>query len=617
MNENPRLPFLREKTAKLTSSPGVYLMKNDRAEIIYIGKAKHLKNRVSGYFRTAAEHPPKVARMVSQVYDYDFIVTDSEYEALVLECSLIKQHQPKYNILLKDDKGYCYLCFSKEPYPRLTAERNKSKPGDYLGPYMSGFVARETAAEVNRIFRLPTCRKKFPQECNKTRPCLNFYIQQCMGVCRGTISECEYAAIIQQAKEYVQTGSVDAVNQMRAEMEDAAARLDFEKAAILRDRIAAVTKAGEKQKILDAPFPEADVITLADNGDMQCVSLLCYRQNCLFDKKAFFFTESVSREELLASFLTQFYGQHRESVPSQILLEFALPNQDMIQQFLSEISGTAVHLFVPQRGEKRKYVKLSVQNAMEEIALRGNQKVREVRALEELGNVLSLPKPPRIIEAYDVSNLSSDGIVCGMVVFVQGKPQKKLYRHFPIRDRVKPDDCACIAEALTRRLRAYTDGQDAAFSQLPDLILLDGGKGQVHAGKSVLAQFPYEIPLYGMVKDSKHRTRAIATGDGEISLSSTGAAFQLLTQIQEEVHRYSISWMRRTHEKSSYVSILTQVRGIGEKKAQKLLLFYHTIDKMREAPITELAKVAGVSIQIAESLHRLLPGISDEKNEKN
>ena len=304
---NCRLPALREKTAKLTTSPGVYLMKNQKSEIIYVGKAKNLKNRVTSYFRESADHTPKVASMVEHVYDYDFIVTDSEYEALVLECSLIKQHQPKYNILLKDDKGYTYLCFSDEPYPRLTVEKNKKKSGDYLGPYMSGYVAREAARETNRVFRLPTCHRRFPEDFKKTRPCLNYHIKQCMGVCRGYISQESYAEIIQQAKAYIQMGSTDSVKRMQAEMERAAEELDFERAAMLRDRIAAVTKAGETQKIMDAALEEADVIAMAEHGGTQCVSILRYRGRRLFDKETFFFQENASREEVMDSYLTQYY----------------------------------------------------------------------------------------------------------------------------------------------------------------------------------------------------------------------------------------------------------------------------------------------------------------------
>ena len=321
---NCRLPVLREKTAKLTTSPGVYLMKDQKSEIIYIGKAKNLKNRVTSYFRESADHTPKVASMVEHVYDYDFIVTDSEYEALVLECSLIKQHQPKYNILLKDDKGYTYLCFSEEPYPRLTVEKNKKKAGTYLGPYMSGYVAREAAKEANRVFQLPTCRKRFPEDFKKTRPCLNYHIKQCMGVCRGCISQKDYAEVIQQAKAYIQMGSTDSVKRMQEEMERAAEALDFERAAMLRDRIAAVTKAGETQKIMDAALEEADVIAMAEHMGTQCVSILRYRGRRLFDKETFFFQEKASREEVMDSYLTQYYEHHRGEIPKNIVLELDL-----------------------------------------------------------------------------------------------------------------------------------------------------------------------------------------------------------------------------------------------------------------------------------------------------
>lgn len=603
---NLRLPYLREKTAKLTASPGVYLMKNQKSEIIYIGKAKNLKKRVTSYFREFADHLPKVASMVEHVYDYDFIVTDSEYEALVLECSLIKQYQPKYNILLKDDKGYSYLCFSHEAYPRLTAEKNQKKDGDYLGPYMSGFVTRETAREVNRVFRLPTCHKQFPRDLKKSRPCLNYYIRQCMGVCRGTISELAYAEIIHQAKDYIQVGSTDSVKRMQMEMEKAADALDFERAAMLRDRIQAVTKAGETQKILDISLKEADVIAMAEHSGTQCISVLCYRNGRLFDKEAFFFQETVSHEELMDSFLTQYYEHHRSGIPKQIILEFVLQNQDMYEQLLTKFSGTHIHLIVPQRGKLLQYVQLSRNNANEELALRFNRTGKEVQALEELGKAFGFAQPPQYIEAYDISNLSSTSMVCGMVVFENGRPLKRAYKRFRMKEHVTQDDYACMQEALTRRLKHYLEKDNEGFSRLPDLILLDGGQGHVHAIQPIVQSFGLSIPVYGMVKDQKHRTRAISSAGGEISLSPNSAAFHLLTRIQDEVHRFSVAYMHSLHAKSSYQLELTKVRGIGEKKAQKLLLHYKTMARMRQASPDELAKVAGVRIETAQELFDLL-----------
>ncbi len=614
---NLRLPELREKTAKLTTSPGVYIMKNDKAEIIYIGKAKNLKNRVTSYFRESADHTPKVARMVEHVYDYDFIVTDSEYEALVLECSLIKQHQPKYNILLKDDKGYSYLFFSDEAYPRLTAEKNKQKPGDYLGPYMSGFVTKETAREVNRVFRLPTCRKKFPQDFRKGRPCLNYYIKQCMGVCRGNISEAAYGEMIRQAKAYIQFGSKDSIQRMRKEMENAAAALDFEYAAVLRDRIQALEKAGETQKIRDADLKEADVIAMAEHSGTQCISVLCYRNGRLFDKETFFFQETVSKTELMDSFLPQYYTHRRSGIPKLLILEFSMPNQVDYEKLLAEFAGVRVRILVPQRGKFLQYVQLSQNNANEELALRFNRTGKEVQALEELGNALGLSQPPAYIEAYDISNLSSTAMVCGMVVFENGRPLKKAYKRFRMKENITQDDYACMKEAITRRLKHYLEQDEEGFSRLPDLILLDGGQGHVNTITPVVAGMGLKIPIFGMVKDQKHRTRAISTSGGEISLSPNCAAFHLLTNIQDEVHRFSVAYMHSLHTKSSYQLELTKVRGIGEKKAQKLLLHYKTIAKMQKAPVDELAHIAGVNVQTAQQLYELLQEMAsgDEKNE--
>ena len=603
---NCRLPVLREKTAKLTTSPGVYLMKDQKSEIIYIGKAKNLKNRVTSYFRESADHTPKVASMVEHVYDYDFIVTDSEYEALVLECSLIKQHQPKYNILLKDDKGYTYLCFSEEPYPRLTVEKNKKKAGTYLGPYMSGYVAREAAKEANRVFQLPTCRKRFPEDFKKTRPCLNYHIKQCMGVCRGCISQKDYAEVIQQAKAYIQMGSTDSVKRMQEEMERAAEALDFERAAMLRDRIAAVTKAGETQKIMDAALEEADVIAMAEHMGTQCVSILRYRGRRLFDKETFFFQENASREEVMDSYLTQYYEHHRGEIPKNIVLEFAMPDPEMYEQLFTNFAGRRVHITVPQRGTLCQFVQLSRNNANEELAIRFNRTGREVQALEELGAVLGLSQPPQYIEAYDISNLSSTSMVCGMVVFENGRPLKKAYKRFRMKEHVTQDDYACMKEALTRRLKHYLAQDEEGFSRLPDLILLDGGQGHVNTIAPVISGFGLHIPVFGMVKDQKHRTRAISSAGGEISLSANRSAFPLLTQIQDEVHRYSVAYMHSIHVKSSYQMELTKVRGIGEKKAQKLLLRFKTLANLKQATLEELETTAGINRTTAEELYGVI-----------
>lgn len=607
---NVRLPFLREKTAKLTTSPGVYIMKSKSGEIIYIGKAKNLKNRVTSYFREGADHTPKVASMVSNVYDYNFIVTDSEYEALVLECSLIKQHQPKYNILLKDDKGYSYIRISDEAYPRITAEKNKDKPGKYLGPFMSGNVPRETVAEVSRVFRLPTCHKRFPDDFRKGRPCLNYHINLCSGLCRGKISRKEYGETIEQAIEYIKGGSEGSAKRMEKQMEEAAENLDFERAAIFRDRINAIRKAGEKQKIFDSDVEEADVIASAENSGNQCVSVLIYRSSRLFDKQTFFFNEEeYDSSQLTVSFIEQYYHGRRD-IPKNIYVDSVIPDAEMLEKWLTSLSGSKIRIHMPQRGTLVRFMELSKNNAAEELALRAGRTAKEVKALETLGLILGLKSAPLYIEAYDISNLSSSSIVSGMIVFENGRPLKKAYKRFSFPEKNSPDDYACMQETLRRRLTHLVnqDG-DEGFLRKPDLILLDGGIGHVNAVRTVLEEFNLDIPLFGMVKDSKHRTRAIAAEGTEIAVSQHIDAFNLLTRIQDEVHRFAISYMRSHHKKASYELELTAVRGIGVKKAQKLLIYYKTKENMKKASPEELAKIAGVNIDIGRELYEIVQNI--------
>lgn len=600
---NNRLPYLREKTAQLTTSPGVYLMKDEKGGIIYIGKAKNLKNRVSSYFRVSADHTPKVAKMVSHVWDYDFIVTDSEYEALLLECSLIKQHKPHYNILLKDDKGYHYIKISNEPYPRITAEKQKTDNSTYIGPYTGGFVTKSTVEEVNAVFRLPTCQKKFPQMFRKGRPCLNYHIKRCMGLCQGNISQQQYREIIEQAVAYIRNGSSASVERMEQEMERAAEALDFERAAMLRDRIRAIQKAGQSQKIIDNHFRDADVIASADNQDELCISVLMYRDGRLHDKQTFHFSEHADEAELEA-FVTQFY-HGRTDLPKVILLETPLSDMEMLSEMLSAQAGCKVKIYVPQRGDGLQLVRMSKENAVEHIAVHTNRTGKELLAVEALGKLLGMPQVPKYIEAYDISNLASDSMVAGMVVFENGRPLKKAYKRFNIKESYMQNDYACMQEVIRRRLSHLYDGSDDGFSRKPDLILLDGGKGHVNAVQPIVQELAPEIALFGMVKDNKHRTRAIATGGGEISVSGTQTAFHLLTRIQDEVHRYSVAYMHSKHKKRSFASELTKVEGIGDKLAQKLMLHFKTKDALTEATTEQLAG-AGIPRKTAERLYAYL-----------
>lgn len=600
---NERLPYLREKTGQLTTSPGVYLMKDDKGGIIYIGKAKNLKNRVSSYFRVSADHTPKVAKMVSHVWDYDFIVTDSEYEALLLECSLIKQHKPHYNILLKDDKGYHYIRISDDAFPRITAEKQKSGGGTFIGPYTGGFVTKSTVEEVNAVFRLPTCAKKFPQMFRKGRPCLNYHIKRCMGLCQGKITQDQYRDIIEQAVSYIRSGSSASVERMEQEMERAAEALDFERAALLRDRIRAIQKAGESQKIIDNNFRDADVIASADSQDELCISVLMYRDGRLHDKQTFHFTDHADDAELEA-FVTQFY-HGRTDLPKVILLETPLSEMEMLAEMFSAQAGFKVKMYVPQRGNGVQLVQMSKQNAVEHIAVNTNRTGKELLAVEALGKLLGMPQVPKYIEAYDISNLASESMVAGMVVFENGRPLKKAYKRFTIKESYMQNDYACMQEVIRRRLSHLHDGTDEGFSRKPDLILLDGGKGHVNAVAPIVTELAPDIALFGMVKDSKHRTRAIATGGGEISVSGTKSAFHLLTRIQDEVHRYSVAFMHSKHKKRSFASELTQVEGIGEKLAQKLMLHFKTKNALLDADIPQLA-AAGIPQKTAQRLYEYL-----------
>lgn len=600
--DNPRLPFLRDKTSKLTASPGCYIMKDSSGKIIYIGKAKNLKNRVTSYFRRGQDHLPKVWKMVSHVNDYDFIVTDSEFEALVLECSLIKQYTPKYNILLKDDKGYSYIRITNEPFPRLQSVLQKYDDGaEYIGPYTSSYAVKQAVIEANKAFMLPTCSRRFPQDFGKARPCLNHHIKQCMGVCTGQISQEEYQNIIRQAVDYIKNGSQESVERLTKEMEAAAEELNFELAAKLRDMIAAITKAADKQKIVDESIKDCDIIAVSQNGEKACASVLMYRGGRLFDKADFFLGEKEDKSEMRESFIARFYAG-RDFVPKEILLDEEIEDYELLEKWLREKSNHAVHIFTPQRGHMLRLTTLAKSNASEYLSIKVGRTGKEIVALEELAKALELTKPPRFIECYDISNLASSDMVAGMVVFENGRPCKKFYKTFSIKTVEEQNDYACMCEVLERRFRNYFEKTDEGFSTLPDLILLDGGQGHVNTVTPVVRAMGINVPIFGLVKDSKHRTRAVATGGGEISLTKSRSAFNLVTRIQDEVHRFAITYQAKKHRKTSYQLELTKVKGIGEKKAVKLMTEFKTKENLKKASAEQLAKAAGVNIETAQQL---------------
>ncbi|MCI5924455.1 MAG: excinuclease ABC subunit UvrC [Oscillospiraceae bacterium] len=607
---NPNLARLSEKARNLTHDPGVYLMKDKKGEIIYIGKAKNLKNRVSQYFQpNNPSHTEKVRRMVENVEDFDYIVVGSEFEALVLECSLIKQNAPKYNILLKDDKGYHYIRVEKGPYPRITAQKQllKDDGADYLGPYTSSYSVTQTVDEVNKIFGLPTCNKKFPQEFRKTRPCLNYHIKQCMGVCRGRISEAEYRAVFDEALAYIKKGGGSLLSRLEKQMEEAAEALDFERAARLRDRIRAIRHIADTQKVFLINSREQDVIAFAQNMNHAAVAVLKFRNYRLSDKDDYVFPDVYDLPTVRQEFLNQYYLQNGD-IPPRILIDEAFDGDTLLSEYLSEKLGRKVSILVPQKGDSKKMVEMAFQNATEKLSKQVMRTGREVAALDELAKLLGLKKPPAYIEAYDISNLGESAKVGGMVVFENGRPLKKAYKKFKIREVEGQDDYSSMREVLTRRLTHYMEEKDSGegFGRLPDLILLDGGKGHVAAILPVIAQFHLDIPVFGMVKDSRHRTRAIAKDGGEIAISGNRTAFSFVTTVQDEVHRYSINYQKTVHKQSALEITITRVPGIGKKKAEMLLKTYKTRAELLAAAPEELQKTAKVKAETAQELYDFL-----------
>ncbi len=599
---NDRIEYLIGKALKLPMTPGVYRMMNKSGTIIYIGKAKALKNRVTSYFRNLSSHTFKTRKLVEKIYDFDFLVAPTEMDALILEATLIKQYSPKYNILLKDDKGFNYIKISGGPYPKITyALNNSDKNAEYIGPYTSGYTVKQSIEEANRLFSLPSCTHVFPRDFNKYRPCLNFHIGRCMGVCRGTVSEAEYKGYVADAVEYIKGGSKQSVERLKKEMEQAAEDLQFEKAAKLRDTIAAISKIDSVTKMCTTKTIDYDIIALSSNIGQTSVAVVKYRGGRIHDKENFFVGEEGENGQVLSEFVLGYYSE-KTDIPKEIYVDGDIDDKELLEEYLKNLSGHKVTFIHPKRGEMLTQLTLARANAGEYLAFKVGRTAKEISALEQLSGMLGLEKIPEIIESYDISNMGEDARVGGMVVYKNGRPHKPSYKKFTIKEVVGIDDYACMQEVLRRRLKRYLDG-DEDFAPLPDLILLDGGKGHVQAVSEVLAELKLDIPLFGMVKDDKHRTRAIARQGGEIQINANKNVFSFVTGIQDEVHRFSINFQRQTHKKKQYELELTRVKGIGEAKAFKLLKHYRTKQAMKEASAEELAKIAGVNISVAEELY--------------
>ncbi len=602
---NPKMKILRKKAMSLPLLPGVYIMKNADGEIIYIGKAKALKNRVSQYFGSQNRHPIKVRKMVENVDRFDYIVTGSEFEALVLECSLIKQHSPKYNILLKDDKGYSYIRISDGEYRKISAVFNKKDDGsEYIGPYLSSYSVRQSVDAANKIFKLPQCNKVFPRDFGKSRPCLNYYISQCCGLCTGKIKKSDYDEAVDGAIAFLKGDSRDIIADLRVKMEKAAEELDFEQAAKLRDRINSIERIKEKQKVVYKSVEEQDVFATADIDGSVCLAVLRFSNGRLFDSEHFFFDDPGDKEGMRSDFITSYYSM-RDNIPKRVTVDGDVADRELLEQWLSEKKGKKVTVFVPARGEQLEIVNMCRKNAEEKLAIKKGRTGREIAVLDELKDLLGLKKTPEYIESYDISHTAGQDSVAGMIVFKGGKPFRKAYKRFSIKSFDGNDDYRAMNEVLTRRFSEYEKSKDSTegFGKLPDLILLDGGVGQVHAVEPVLREFGLKIPLFGMVKDNRHRTRAISGDGGEIAINSKRQVFTLVSEIQNEVHRFSVAYHHQKHAKRGLSLSLTEIEGVGEKRASALLKYFKTMTAIKNAEVDELSKAPGITSAVAQNIY--------------
>ena len=596
-----RLSRLKKRANRLPLLPGVYIMKNKNDEIIYIGKAKALKNRVTQYFGGGSGHTAKVRKMVSNVDHFEYIVCDSEFEALILENSLIKQNQPKYNILLKDDKGYSYVKITNDKWKKITFSRSADKRGEYIGPYSSLYVVKETVDEARKIFKLPDCGRSFDKP---SKPCLNYHIGICDAPCRGKMSLGSYLENVNAAVDFIKHGGADSETEaeLNKKMLAAAERLDFETAAKLRDRINAMKRIREKQKVVRATYKSEDVIASALLGETAAVSVFIFRNYRLCDKQVFLFDGISDRESLYEEFLQRYYLE-KEDIPSRVLIDssadFSAP-----ERWLTEKSGHSVSFINPKLGEQKALLDMCLNNAAETLSQKAERTGREMSVLDELARLLGLPSAPRYIEAYDISNTAGSENVAGMIVYKDGRPFKPAYKRFKIKSFLGQDDFRSMAEVLDRRFTEYEKGEDEGFAVLPDLILLDGGLGQMSAVRPVLEKHGITVPLFGMVKDSKHRTRAIAAEGGDISIKSNRAAFTFITGIQDEVHRFAIGYHKQRRSKSMLASELTEIEGIGKARAAALLKHFKTVKAIKAATADELAAASGMTKAAADAVYK-------------
>ena len=609
---------IEEELKKLPAKPGVYLMRDEKDNIIYVGKAVQLKNRVRQYFQSSRNKSTKIEQMVSHIHRFEYIVTDSELEALVLECNLIKEHRPKYNTMLMDDKGYPFIKVTvNEAYPRVmlarTAEKDKAK---YFGPFTSVAAVKDTIELIRKLYHVRNCNRNLPRDIGKERPCLNYHIKQCKAPCQGYISEEDYREAIKQVLSFLSGHYDEVLRDLKVKMDAASENMEFERAIEYRELIQSVKQIAQKQKITDNRGEDRDVLAVAKDEEDAVVQVFFVRGGRLIGRDHFFLQNAsdTSEAELLESFIKQFYAG-TPFIPAELMLQEPLTEQELLEEWLSEKREHRVHLVVPQKGEKEKLVELARKNASLILTSDKERLKREegrtIGAVKELERLLGLQHLARI-EAFDISNTSGFASVGSMVVYEKGKPKRSDYRKFKIKSVQGPDDYASMEEVLMRRFQHGMQEKEemkegSSFVSFPDLILMDGGKGQVNVALEVLEHLGLNIPVCGMVKDDNHRTRGLYFNNEELPLERTSEGFKLITRIQDEAHRFAIEFHRKLRSQGQVHSVLDDIKGIGPSRRKALMKHFANIEEIKNASVEELQNIpsmnANSAIQVYNFFH--------------
>ena len=614
--------------SKLPDQPGVYLMHGRNDEIIYVGKARSLKNRVRQYFQPSHDEGLKKKQMVANIDYFEFIVTDSELEALILECNLIKEYRPKYNTMLRDDKTYPYIEVTlTEDYPRVLFSRRMKKNGSkFFGPFTSAGAVHDTVELVQKLYKIRTCNKKFPESFGKGRPCLNYHIGQCLGVCQGNVSKEEYGKNVEKVIQFLDGDYNDTLKDLQEKMLAASEEMDFEKAAIYRDLIESVEACAGRQKATQLDGEDRDIIAMARTAEDAVVQVFFIRGGKMIGREHFFINVRVddNKEDLLEYFIKDYYTG-TPFIPREIFVQFEMDEVELLEKWLTDKKGSRVYIRTPKRGDKEKLVELAAKNA-QMVLDQDREKIkkeegRTIGAMKEIAELLGLPGASRM-EAYDISNISGFQSVGSMVVFEKGKPKRSDYRKFKIKTVEGPNDYASMHEVLTRRFSHGIEELEAnggviedSFTKFPDIIMMDGGKGQVHIAKQVLSELGLHIPVAGMVKDDHHRTRGLYFNDVELPIDTHSEGFKLITRLQDEAHRFAIEYHRSLRSKGQVHSFLDDIDGIGPKRRKALMKKYVSAEKMAQASIEDLMKTEAMSKEAAENVYNYFHPVNSKGND--